>query len=431
MANGPLQGVRVLEFSVIVAAPFCGCILSDLGADVVKVEALGGDPHRNMGAIIPGLGKRFQSLNRGKRSLTIDLSKPEGREVVYKILPDFDVVTVNYRVGVPERLGIDYETLRKYNPKIIYCQITGFGTEGPLKDRAGTDIVGVAYSGLMVGEAKVDDKGLPIGITSSSVADYCAGFSAAASINAALVYRERTGVGQRIETSLLRAALAIQDTAVMREPVSDASSRDPMVDEIRAVRARRGSYEELLDVRARGRGQRAALRGYYGSYPTSDGRFIVLGALTPAGRNAARKVMGITDDMSDTPGFDANDPANIAAGEARWERIKALIATRPLDEWIAEFEAAGVPCSPVNVPEEMSEDPQVVALGIMEEVVHPMTGPQRVVGPVATMSETPTYIHGAAPIAGGNTVDVLMEHGYTQQQIDALVAAQAVSVPAF
>ncbi|RJQ11784.1 MAG: CoA transferase [Dehalococcoidia bacterium] len=428
MSDGPLRGIRVLEFSVIVAAPFCGCILSDLGADVVKVEALGGDPHRNMGAIIPGLGKRFQSLNRGKRSLAVDLSTPEGREVIYRLVPDFDVVTVNYRIGVPERLGIDYESLRKHNPKLIYCQISGFGSGGPLKNRAGTDIVGVAYSGLMVGEAKVDGNGLPLGITSSSVADYCAGFAAAAAINAALVNRERTGVGQKIETSLLRAALAIQDTAVMREPVSDAASRDPMVEEIRRLRANRAPYTDIIEARSRGRGQRAALKGYYGGYQTGDGQFIVLGALTPATRNAARRVMGITDDLSDTPDFDAMDPKNIAAGEARWERIRELMLTRTLDEWVQDFEAAGVPCSPVNIPEEMSEDPQVVALGMMTELVHPLTGPQQVVGPVAVMSETPVQIQGPAPVVGGDTVAVLREHGLTDQEIGALVAQKAIGV---
>lgn len=428
MSDGPLRGFRVLEFSVIVAAPFCGCILSDLGAEVVKVEALSGDPHRNMGAIIPGLGKRFQSLNRGKRSLAVDLSTPQGRELIYRLLPDFDVVTVNYRVGVPERLGIDYETLRKYNPQLVYCQITGFGAEGPLKNRAGTDIVGVAYSGLMVGEAKIDANGLPLGITSSSVADYCAGFSAAAAIGAALVNRERTGVGQKIETSLLRAALAIQDTSVMREPVSDAASRDPMVEEIRKLRADRAPYADLIEARSRGRGQRAALKGYYGGYQTSDGQFIVLGALTPATRNAARRVMGITDDRSDMPDFDAMDPKNIAAGEARWERIRQLMLTRPLDEWVKDFEAAGVPCSPVNFPEEMSEDPQVVALGMMTELVHPLSGPQRVVGPVAVMSETPVRIQGPAPMVGGDTATLLREHGLSDEEVRALVAQQVIGV---
>lgn len=429
MANGPLEGVRVLEFSQIVAAPFCGCILADAGADVVKVEPLRGDPHRNAGAVIPGFGKRFQSLNRGKRSLAIDLQRPEGREVIYRLLPEFDVVLINFRAGVPKRLGVDYETFRAINPRIVYCEITGFGTSGPLAKRAGTDIVGVAYSGLMVGEAKVDETGGPMGITAASIADYCAGFSAAASINAALLYRERHGRGQKIETSLLRAALAIQDTVVMREPVHDAVTRDRMVEEIREVRERRGSYQELLDTRMRARMLRAAFRGYYGGYQTADGSFLVLGALTPTTRNAARRVLGITDDNSDDPDFDANDPANIEAAERRRERIAAVVRTRPLDEWVETFEGAGVPCAPVNVPEEMSDDPQVVALGIMQELVHPLTGPQRVVGPVATMSETPLRVRRPAPILGADSLDVLGEHGFARDEIDALLGGGVVGIP--
>jgi crotonobetainyl-CoA:carnitine CoA-transferase CaiB-like acyl-CoA transferase len=429
MAEGPLAGIRVLEFSQIVAAPFCGCILSDQGADVVKVESPGGDPHRNAGAVVPGLGKRFQSLNRGKRGLAVNLQSEEGREVIYRLVPAIDVVIINYRVGVPARLGIDYDTLRRYNPRLIYAEITGFGSSGPLRNRAGTDIVGVAYSGLMVGEAKTDEDGGPVGITSSSIADYCAGFAAAAAINAALLHRERTGEGQKIETSLLRAALAIQDTAVMREPVHDSVSRDAMVEELRAIRARKGSYPELLEARTRGRMLRAAFRGYYGGYQTQDGAFLVLGALTPATRNAARRVLGITDDPSDESGFDANDPANIPAAEQRRQRIRQIMLTRTTDEWVNDFEAAGVPCAPVNVPEEMSEDPQVVGLGIMQDLVHPVTGPQRVVGPVATMSATPLSVRGPAPVLGADSIEVLREHGFSPDEIDALLGKGILAIP--
>ena len=344
-----------------------------------------------------GLGKRFQSLNRGKRSLAVDLQTTEGRETIYQLAPGFDVVLINYRFGVAARLGIDYESLRRYNESLIYCEITGFGTKGPLKNRAGTDIVGVAYSGLMFGDEKVDEAGAPLRITSAPIADYCAGFAAAASVNAALVHRERAGKGQKIETSLLRAALAIQDTPVMREPVHDSISRDNMVQEIRELRARRASYPEMLEVRARSRMVGAAFRGYYGGYQTDDGAFLVIGAVTLATREAARRVLGITDDNSDSPDFDANDPANIVAAENRRSRIADIIATRPIAAWIEELGSAGVPCAPVNVPEEMSEDPQVAALEIMQELTHPVTGPQRVVGPVTTMSETPTRCNVPLP----------------------------------
>ncbi|MGE4056591.1 MAG: CaiB/BaiF CoA transferase family protein [Vicinamibacterales bacterium] len=427
--SGPLTGVRVLEFSQIVAAPFCGCILSDAGADVVKVEPPRGDSHRNSGAVIPGMGKRFQSLNRGKRSLTIDLQTDEGRELVYRLIPDYDVMIINYRVGVPKRLGIDYETLAKINPRLIYAEITGFGTRGPLKDRAGTDIVGVAYSGLMVGEAKIDEDGRPMPISSASIADYCAGFSAASAITGALYHREKSGVGQKIETSLLQAALAIQDTVVMRDPISDASGRDKIVSAIRQVRERRGSYREILAARAANRGRNAAFGTWYGGHQTSDGQVIILGALTPITRNGARKVVGIADDNSDEPGFDASDPENIRRAEERRARVAQVISEKPIDYWVEQFSAAGVPCAPVNVPEEMSEDPQVVATSLMHDIDHPEYGPQKVAGPVTWMSVTPPKIHGPAPYLGGNTVEVLQERGFTQGEIDGLLQRGTVTVP--
>ena len=422
MGTGPLAGIRVLEFSQLVAAPFCGNILSDAGADVVKVEPLGGDPHRAAGAVVPGMGKRFQSLNRGKRSLAVDLHTPEGRALIHRLVPDFDVAIINYRGGASERLGVDYETLRRLNPRLIYCEITGFGSAGPLKDRGGTDLVGVAYSGLMVGEGKVDKDGSPLGVTSSSIADYSAGFSAATAIGFALFHRERSGMGQKVETSLLQASLAIQDTAVMRDPVHDTVIRDRVVEEVRAVRARRGTYVEMLEARTRGRGVGLAFRGYYGGYQTQDGAFLILGALTPGTRKAARTVLGVTGDPSEAPDFDASDPASIAAGERVREQIEATMRSRPIAEWVDAFERAGVPCAPVNVPEEMSEDPQVVALGLMRHIDHPVLGPQEVVGPIASMSETPLDVRGPAPILGAHSVEVLTEHGLQRAEIDALLA---------
>lgn len=421
MSDGPLKGIRVIEFSQIVAAPFCGCILSDLGADVVKVESLSGDPHRSAGAVVPGLGKRFQSLNRGKRSVAIDLSHRDGQAAIHRLLKDVDVVTINYRLGVAERLRIDYETLRAINPRLIYCEITGFGSSGPLKDRAGTDIVGQAYSGLMLGDGKMDDDGQPVALSAFSAADYCAGFAASTAINAALLHRERTGEGQKIETSLLRAALAVQDTSVMREPVHDAILRDPAIEEINRVRAHRGPYTEILDVRSGNLRRRAAFRIYYAGYQTGDGGTIVLGALTPATRNASRKVLGIDDDPSDLPDFDMDDPASQAKVTEIRERVRALMLSRPLDEWVEAFTAGGVPNSPVNVPEEMSDDPQVTALNMMTDLVHPVTGPQQVIGPVATLSGTPSRVQGPAPVLGADTVSVLMEWGgLSANEVEAL-----------
>ena len=248
MATGPLSGIRILEFSQIVSLPFGGAVLSDMGAEVIKVEAVTGDPHRNLGAVVPGEGKRFQSLNRGKRSIAVDLQTEEGQATIHRLVRDVDVVTCNYRFGVPQRLGIDYETLKQHNPALIYCEVTGFGNAGPMADRGGTDIVASAYSGLMAGDRKVTPEGLPANITAISLADYVCGFSVAVGVSSALYHRAQTGEGQKIESSLLASALAVQDTQIMRDPVSDAVQRDPMMEAVNEARERTAPYTEILDV---------------------------------------------------------------------------------------------------------------------------------------------------------------------------------------
>ena len=420
MSPGPLDGVRVLEFSQIVALPFGGAVLSDLGAEVIKVEPLAGDPHRNRGAVMPNEGKRFQSLNRGKQSVAVNLRDPRGLDFIHRVVPTVDVVTINYRPGVSHRLGIDYETLKNLNPGLIYCEITGFGNRGPMGDRGGTDIVANGYSGLMMADQKVDAHGQPANISAISLADYCAGFSATVGICSALYYRSITGKGQKIETSLLQAALAVQDTVVMREPVHDATLRDPMVEEIRKLRERGADYTEIRDAYVRGRGAtRVASRAYYTTYQVKDGS-MVLGALTPANRAAARKVLGIAHDPSDDPDFDESQQESMEKATALHEEMRSTLRSRTLADWLEAFTAAGVPVAPVNMAEEMADDPQVEAMGFMRELEHPLFGRQRLAGPVVSMSETPTDIRGISPGLGADTESVMREAGFTSEEIEAM-----------
>ena len=423
MTAGPLAGIRVLEFSQIVAAPFLGCILSDLGADVVKVEPLAGDQHRSWGAVVPGEGKRFQSLNRGKRGIALDLQQPAGREVIRRLLPAFDVVTNNYRSGVAERLGIDYATLRALRPDLIYCEINGWGHAGPIAGDAAADPVVCAYSGLTAADAKLGDDGAPLAVSCAAISDYAAGFSAAIGVLAALYHRALTGEGQLVEASLLRSALAIQDTTVMREPVADATLRDPMLAAVHSIRTRGGAYREVIAARA---GQRmsdtAALKGFNSAYETADG-VLWLGAVTPKNRNAVRALLGITDDRAESPDFDASDPASIAYGDRRKAHIAQQLRTRTTYEWFEAFRAAGVPVAPVQLPEEMADDPQVVANGFMTPLVHPITGPQQVASPVVTLSATPTAVRKPSPTLGEDTTALLAEAGFTPAEIAALRAS--------
>jgi len=422
MGSGPLNGVRVLEFSQIVALPFAGCVLSDLGAEVIKVEAPTGDPHRNAGAVVPGQGKRFMSLNRGKQSLAVDLRRAEGLAIIYRLMPRIDVVTTNFSTGVPERLKIDYDTLRGYRPDLIYCELTGFGTRGPMRDRAGTDVVLTAYSGMMMADQKIDADGLPENITALPVADYGAGFSAAVGVCAALYHRALTGEGQKLETSLLQASVALQDTAVLRDAVHDTAMRDPLIAAVEEARQRGDSYREVLDIYTRGRrGGGASLSIFRRPYQAKDG-VIVLGALTPAGRAGARRVLGIDDHRIDEPGQNTRDPEVMATFTAAIAQVRATMLTRTVADWLDTFTAAGVPCGPLQMAEELADDPQVQALGLMAEVDHPLTGHQRVAGPVVSMSGTPTAVQGPSPALGADTDAVLTLAGYASDEIAALRA---------
>lgn len=421
---GPLAGIRILEFSQIVAGPFAGVALSDFGADVVKIEPLEGESRRSSAAVVPNEGKYFQSLNRGKRSLTIDLSKPEGRAVVHRLVPNFDVVLINYRAGVPAKMGIDYATLRALNPRLIYASITGFGETGPYAKRAGSDIVAQAYSGLMAAEAKVDEFGAPAPITSTTMIDRSSGLAAAMGICAALYHRERTGEGQEIQVSLLHTALELQSDRVMREPVHDAVLRDPLVNELLEKRASGAKYDELANLRKSQGPRFASHRLYYGGYHTAEGA-LVLGALTQQNRDTIRGIIDIHDPTDDR-GFNAAAPGSKELIEEWRAKIQERLMQRTAAEWVEAFLEAGVPASVVQFAEELADDPQVVATGMMTELEHEMTGPQRVVAPIVRMSVTAPQARLPAPTLGGHSAEVLREAGFGEAEIAALMETGVV-----
>lgn len=423
-AFGPLAGIRVLEFSQIVAGPVAGLNLADLGADVIKVEPPSGDSHRFVGTTVPGESKMFQGNNRGKRGLVVDLHDPRGLRAVLALVPTVDVVIMNYRPGVPERLGISYDALRLLRPDLIYAQISGFGERGPWATRGGSDIVAQAHSGLMAVDEKYDERGSPqlIGIP---VSDYAAGFAIAMAVCGALYHRERSGEGQYLSTSLLRLGLFMQNRIVMREPVGDAALRDPMVESLRNARERGATFPELLALR-KPRGRFASpFTLYYRGYEAADGT-IVLGALTPQNRQHIRQILGIEGEHSDDADFDARDPDNIRATEEWRTWIEERMRGRTVSEWLEAFEAAGVPAARVNFPEEMSDDEQANADGMILDLDHLVTGPQRVVGPAVVMSGTPTGSPRPAPALGQHTAEVLREAGLSDRDIAALAEAGVV-----
>lgn len=420
-APSPLHGVRVLELTQIVAGPSCGRILGELGAEIFKIEPLEGDPYRNTFNTIPDEGKRFQSLNLSKKSVAIDLHHPEGQKLLQRLAQDADVLLTNFRFGVPERLGFGYDTLKQINPRLIYARVTGFGSKTESASKPAGDVMMQSYSGLTVNGGKLNEDGLPV-LAVNTIADYAAGMGCAIGILGALIARQTTGRGQIVDASLLRGSLVLQDTAVMREPVYDAVIRDPLVASMQEVLDRGGSFAELLAVRngARRGGFNPAAVIFNGPRQAKDG-VVSLGALTPANREGARRALEVTDDEIASIS-DPSRPGHEERLAAVKKRIAGLFRTKTCAEWVALLDREGCPSAKVNIPEMMSDDPIVNAEGHMVDLVHRVTGPQRVVAPLVDLSETPTRIQHAATSLGEYTRRVLTGASLTDAEVDRLVA---------
>ena len=265
MSTGPLDGINVLEFSLVVAGPATGMHLSDMGANVIKVEAPGGEPYRNAAAVVQGHSKIFTWLNHGKQSLEINVRAPEGLAAIHRLIPNIDIVVINFRPGVPKRLGIDYETLSAIRPDLIYVDITGFGSKGPLAGRSASDIVAQAYGGAIASDAKVDEDGAPVSI-GLSAGDLPTGMAATMGALAALHHRERTGEGQLVSASLLRSVLSLTGIASMREQASDSVAMEPAVEARERVIAGGGSYDDIIRMRNEDQRRARGTNLWYGGY---------------------------------------------------------------------------------------------------------------------------------------------------------------------
>ena len=424
---GPLDGVSVLEFANVIAGPFCGVNLADLGADVVKVEPPDGGTSRRRRSPLPGENKSYHSLNRGKRSLVLDLQHQDGQRLLPRLVPSFDVVLTNLAHGAAARVGIDYETLHRYREDLIYAENSGFGRHGRNATRAGSDIVAQAYSGLMAAEVKCDELGGPELVQCTGIVDYPAGIVLAMAVCAALYHRERTGEGQRISSSLLVTGMAMMGREIARSPVFDAVTRDPMMERIEAVRAAGGDYAAVVAERGGVYDLLGPqLRLYYGGYAVADGA-IILGTLTERNRNQVRELLDIDDDPTEDLEFDVLDPANRPAIDRTRRTIAERLRTRTADEWLADFDRLGVPASPVNLPEELADDPGVQEAGIMLELEHDLVGPEQFVGPLVEMSASPTGSQRASPTLGGHSDEVLAEAGLSPEEIAALHASGAIA----
>ena len=372
-----LERITVLEFANYVSGPYAGMMLSDLGAEVIKIEPPdGGDPFRGWGAA--DYSATFGSVNRNKKSVVLDLKTADGVEAAQALAADADVLIENFRVGTMERLGLGYETLRATNPRLIYASITGFGPSGPYADRAGYDTVGQAMSGLL--SVLTDLKRpQPMGI---SLSDHLTGMMAAYGILGALMAREKTGRGQRVDTSLLSATVAFLGENAAR--FFETGKRPS-----RATRTHSAQVYAFVD--ANGKGFVVHL-----SSPTKFWRGLTQVAGHPEWQEDAR--------------FKAKRDR-----QQNYDELHGLLAeifgTREREHWLAVLREHDVPSAPINTLDEVFADPQVQHLGLKREVPHPKLGHVSLVGGGVSLSDTPAEIRTVAPDYGQHTDEILTRIG--------------------
>ena len=423
MVSGPLVGVRVLEFTQIIAGPF-GCqFLADLGAEVIKVEPPQGEPWRLSQEFIPLESKTYQSLNRGKKSLSVDLTDERIQAAIHALVPTVDIVVINYRPDVPERLKIDYETLRGIKPDLVYVDSTAFGRNGPWADKPGYDIVAQGVSGLTASGARFDDHGTPL-LPSIGVptADITTGYAIAMATLAALFHHQKTGEGQLVETSLLANALQAQATGFMSLPLADTLMRAPFLEELEQSKKDGKSYTEMANLRRTMQQGRQSGDIYYRNYLTSDGA-IAIGNLSRSLRQKMRDALEIEyDPRDDQPEYDPRAESSIKFGEELVERVERMIAGNTTEYWVNHFEAAGVPVGEILFVEELIKHPQVTSNNYHVELEHELTGPQTMAATPFTMSKTPPQPQGASPPLGRDTDAVLAEAGVSVEVIESLRA---------
>jgi crotonobetainyl-CoA:carnitine CoA-transferase CaiB-like acyl-CoA transferase len=357
--SAPLAGVRVVEYAQYVAGPLCGVLLGDLGAEVIKVEPPAGDGYRYVMPVAPGLGRYFVPLNRGKRSVVLDLKTEEGRARSTALLATADVVLHNYG---PERaavFGLAPDALLAARPEIVIGVITSFGRSGPLAGAPAYDLVAQARSGLLTSHAGPGDT-VPVRAGGIPLADLTAGYLLSSSVLAALVGARVSGRGSVVDVSLLAAALAVQvQDLVWLEGERDGDARIATQGDL-AARA-----EEIAGGNA--------MNPYYRCYATRDG-FVAVACLNVAQRRSFLALFGLDDATVDAPDLAPSDPEVLAAKRDLTSTVERRIAEAPATAWLDQLAAAGVPASPVLVRESVHADEQILAARLLADVDQPGLG---------------------------------------------------------
>ena len=395
--RGPLSGFKVIELAHIMAGPTCGLMLADMGADVIKVEKVpgGDDSRRFLPPDIEGESAAFMMMNRNKRGIAVDLKKEAGREVVRRLLVSADALIENYRTGTMERLGLGYETLRQGNPGLIYCEISGFGRTGPYAGRGGFDLIAQGMSGLM--SITGEGAGRPPVKVGAPVTDITAGILGAMGILAAAFERQKTGKGQRVDTSLFEAGIV---HTYWQSAIALATGTPP------------GPM-----------GSAHPLNAPYQAFQTTDG-WITVGAANQVNWLRLLEVLEAPH-LAEDSRF-AENADRMGHLEELAAALGEVIRKRTSAYWLERLEAAGVPAGPVLDVAQMHADPQTLARDMVVTLEHARAGAVKALGLPVKFSESPGEVAHAAPLYGADTRAILAEHGYGEDEIATLVSEGAV-----
>ncbi|MCH8114346.1 MAG: CoA transferase [Chloroflexi bacterium] len=422
--EGPLQGIRVLEFGSFVAGPWAGQLLADMGADVIKVEPPSGDPWRHANPFAPNESRVFVPLNRGVRSICLDLKQELARSVLKKLIESADGVVSNNRVDTAVKLGIDYATVSKINPQLVYVDITAYGPNGPRADMPGFDLILQGYTGAVTSEGKMTD-GQPEVVWSSSYIDLSTGYAAANGILAGIIGRGKTGRGQLVSTSLLGNAIAMQTLRVADIEGMPAPART-WYDNVYPELTRQGaSYEEIQNSY-----QQAVrpliYRCYYRAYRTLDGG-LTLGTLAVHARKRLLDVFGLKDPRVTDPEYDDSTPEATEQGKRLTMEFEEIFAGKTTDHWFKKLRAHDIPCDPIRYVEEMIEDEQVLANRYVIELDHHTGHKIRTSGPILRFEDGMPPENKSSPALGEHTDEVLADIGYKPDEIAELRSQGSVT----
>ena len=425
VAGGALADLRVVEFAQALAVPYCGKLLADMGADVVKIEPPRGDTYRlQRRTHVKHEGRDFAICNRGKRSLCLDLTQPASADVVDKLVAEADVVRVSMKGADVPRYGLDYERLRKLRPNLVYLQNTPYGSEGPLALQGGYDVLAMGLSGMSAVLASPEDDGATPRFVRPALADIVTGMLSALAVVTAIRHRDQTGEGQRVETSLFHTSLGLISNMFYRYEKIDGEHMDAFADVLANLREEGAGFDQ----------QQSAFRDHFGGWPAGNiyfrhyrtrNGFLSVGCLSPRLNERFREATGLVDPRG-IRGFDEASAEGVKALDLLTAESEALFAERTTEEWLAHLEEHSVPSARLNFPHEIFDDPQALANGYIESLEHPTLGTYQTVTSPIKMDGTPLSARGPSPALGAHTDAVLGEVGFSDAELRALREANVV-----